>query len=94
MGNERDDSEEGEFIELTDLHDLWAWIGFMMGATTQAAFVDMPGDPGRQERSRHAALQLGRLYPAIIAALRVAEAHPEEFWKHCERPIRLQKARP
>jgi hypothetical protein len=71
-------ADERDFVRVTDLEDLWVWVFFTMGGVSQAAFV-ASGDGERDKRSRQAALNLGRLVPAIAAALTVARNHREEF---------------
>lgn len=85
MGNERDDDD---LVEVKDLHTLWTWVFFTMGATSQAAFVKS-GDEARDARSQEAAISLGQLVPAIAAALNVAMAHEAEFWEQMKGQQRI-----
>lgn len=92
MTGERETPEEEDLVEVTELHELWSWVFFTMGATSQGAFV-ASGDAARDQRSREAALQLGRLVPAIEAALKVSMKHSDEFWQLVESPILLKRVK-
>jgi hypothetical protein len=86
-----EDDADG-FVELTELHELWSWVFFTMGAAAQSPF-DESGDPERRRRGREASLQLGRLVPVIAAALKVSMAHSDEFWQLVEKPILLKRVK-
>lgn len=79
-----------EWVTVSAPEDIWFWVFFLMGATSQAAFVDS-GDKERDARSRWAALNLGRLIPAVTAALTVAFQHPEEFQAALGSPIQVER---
>jgi hypothetical protein len=85
-------ADERGFVRVTELEDLWVWVFFTMGAVSQAAFVKS-GDDERDKRSRQASLNLGRLIPAVAAALTVARRHQAEFDEELAKlaPVELER---